>query len=179
MVEQRWRKLHGAHQLPLVRVGVRFADGVQVERENAKRKTARLCEANPQLLSIRLRLVDTAQRFLESGRVPAQRLHSRFPKYRKRNSEPARERAKLETNRKYSLVIVLAFVLPLLFFAPLEIYLNNIYEFSARFWHLVPLFLGVSTVLIAAVDIRKIQKGHRVREHIHCALENHIIFKKA
>mgnify|MGYP001574587989 FL=1 len=32
MAEQRWRALNGAHLLPLVRAGVRFNDGVQVER---------------------------------------------------------------------------------------------------------------------------------------------------
>ncbi len=48
------------------------------------------------------------------------------------------------------LAIVSAFVLQVFFFAPLEVYLNNIVEFSARFWHLVLLFLGVSTVLVAA-----------------------------
>ncbi len=56
----------------------------------------------------------------------------------------------MERNKQYRLFIVLAFVLPLFSFAPLEIYLNNINEFSARFWHLVLLFLGLSTVLIAA-----------------------------
>ena len=46
--------------------------------------------------------------------------------------------------------IVSAFVLQVFFFAPLEVYLNNIGQFSASFWHLVLLFLGVSTVLVAA-----------------------------
>lgn len=33
MAEQRWRRLNGAHLLPLVRAGVRFVDGTQVERQ--------------------------------------------------------------------------------------------------------------------------------------------------
>lgn len=41
MAEQRWRRLNGAHLLPLVRAGVRFIDGEQVERqENQDRKDA-------------------------------------------------------------------------------------------------------------------------------------------
>ena len=41
MAEQRWRRLNGAHLLPLVRAGVRFVDGTQVERqENKDRKDA-------------------------------------------------------------------------------------------------------------------------------------------
>ena len=32
MAEQRWRRLNGAHLLPLVRAGVRFVNGTQVER---------------------------------------------------------------------------------------------------------------------------------------------------
>jgi putative transposase len=34
MAQQRWRRLDGAHLLPLVRAGVTFADGAQLEREN-------------------------------------------------------------------------------------------------------------------------------------------------
>ncbi len=34
MAQDRWRKLDGAHLLPLVRAGVKFVDGVQVERAN-------------------------------------------------------------------------------------------------------------------------------------------------
>jgi len=34
MAQQRWRRLDGSHLLPLVRVGVKFVDGVQVERCN-------------------------------------------------------------------------------------------------------------------------------------------------
>jgi putative transposase len=34
MAEQRWRKLDGNHLLPLVRAGVEFKDGVQVERQD-------------------------------------------------------------------------------------------------------------------------------------------------
>ncbi|MGH7698950.1 MAG: IS256 family transposase [Gemmatimonadales bacterium] len=41
MAEQRWRRVNGAHLLPLVRAGVRFVDGTQVEREaNTDRKDA-------------------------------------------------------------------------------------------------------------------------------------------
>lgn len=41
MAEQRWRRLNGAHLLPLVRAGVRFVDGTQVERqEEEERKDA-------------------------------------------------------------------------------------------------------------------------------------------
>ena len=29
MVQQRWRRLDGAHLLPLVRAGVKFVDGVR------------------------------------------------------------------------------------------------------------------------------------------------------
>jgi len=36
MAEQRWRRVNGAHLLPLVRAGVRFVDGVQVERQQEK-----------------------------------------------------------------------------------------------------------------------------------------------
>jgi len=36
MAEQRWRRANGAHLLPLVRAGVRFVDGVQVERQPEK-----------------------------------------------------------------------------------------------------------------------------------------------
>ncbi len=34
MAQQRWRRLNGAHLLPLVRAGVTFIDGVQQERNN-------------------------------------------------------------------------------------------------------------------------------------------------
>jgi putative transposase len=34
MASERWRRLNAAHLLPLVRAGVQFQDGVQVEREN-------------------------------------------------------------------------------------------------------------------------------------------------
>jgi transposase-like protein len=40
MAEQRWRRLNGAHLLPLVRAGVRFVDGVQVERHDRKDRKA-------------------------------------------------------------------------------------------------------------------------------------------
>jgi transposase-like protein len=36
MAEQRWRRLDASHLLPLVRAGVRFVDGVQMERDNVK-----------------------------------------------------------------------------------------------------------------------------------------------
>jgi transposase-like protein len=38
MAQQRWRRLNGAHLLPLVRAGVRFDDGVQKERSDAKER---------------------------------------------------------------------------------------------------------------------------------------------
>jgi putative transposase len=34
MAQQRWRRLDGSHLLPLVRAGVRFVDGAQIERQN-------------------------------------------------------------------------------------------------------------------------------------------------
>jgi putative transposase len=34
MAEQRWRKLNGSNLLPLVRAGVQFIDGVQIERDD-------------------------------------------------------------------------------------------------------------------------------------------------
>ena len=34
MAQQRWRRLDGAYLLPLVRAGVTFVDGVQIERYN-------------------------------------------------------------------------------------------------------------------------------------------------
>ncbi len=41
MAQDRWRKLDGAHLLPLLRAGVKFVDGVQVERDdNEDRKDA-------------------------------------------------------------------------------------------------------------------------------------------
>jgi transposase-like protein len=35
MAERRWRRINGAHLIPLVRVGVQFSDGVQAEGRNA------------------------------------------------------------------------------------------------------------------------------------------------
>jgi len=35
MAEQRWRRINGAHLIPLVRAGVLFSDGVQAEGRNA------------------------------------------------------------------------------------------------------------------------------------------------
>jgi len=34
MAQQRWRRLDGADKLPLVRAGVRFVDGIQLERDD-------------------------------------------------------------------------------------------------------------------------------------------------
>ena len=33
MAQQRWRRLNGSEQLPLVREGAQFVDGVRIERE--------------------------------------------------------------------------------------------------------------------------------------------------
>ena len=38
MAQDRWRRLNGAHLLPLVRVGVQFTDGEQVEREDTEER---------------------------------------------------------------------------------------------------------------------------------------------
>jgi hypothetical protein len=35
MAQGRWRRIKGAHRIPLVRVGVGFTDGMQAERRNA------------------------------------------------------------------------------------------------------------------------------------------------
>ena len=32
LAKERWRKLNGSHLLPLVRTGIPFVDGVQIER---------------------------------------------------------------------------------------------------------------------------------------------------
>ncbi len=37
MAEQRWRRVNGAHLLPLVRAGVRFVEGVQEERQKQEK----------------------------------------------------------------------------------------------------------------------------------------------
>ena len=37
MAQQRWRRLDGAHLLPLVRAGVKFVDGVHNQNGNAIR----------------------------------------------------------------------------------------------------------------------------------------------
>jgi putative transposase len=37
MAQQRWRRLDGAHLLPLVRAGARFVDGVQKQNGKAIR----------------------------------------------------------------------------------------------------------------------------------------------
>jgi len=36
LAQERWRKLNGLHLLPLVRAGISFADGVQIERRDEK-----------------------------------------------------------------------------------------------------------------------------------------------
>jgi putative transposase len=36
LAQERWRKLNGLHLLPLVRAGIPFADGVQIERRDEK-----------------------------------------------------------------------------------------------------------------------------------------------
>jgi putative transposase len=38
MAQERWRKLNGAELLPLVRAGVRFEDGLRIEREDTKKR---------------------------------------------------------------------------------------------------------------------------------------------
>ena len=40
MAQLRWRKLNGAHLLPLVRAGVAFEDGSPVERNDNDQKEA-------------------------------------------------------------------------------------------------------------------------------------------
>ncbi len=35
MAQKRWRRINGAHVIPLVRAGVRFTDGVPAERRTA------------------------------------------------------------------------------------------------------------------------------------------------
>ena len=35
MAERRWRRINGAHLIPLVRAGLLFSDGVRPERRNA------------------------------------------------------------------------------------------------------------------------------------------------
>ena len=40
MAQDRWRKLNGAHLLPLVRTGVQFTDGEQLEREDTEERKA-------------------------------------------------------------------------------------------------------------------------------------------
>ena len=41
MAQQRWRRLNGAHLLPLVRAGVSFIDGVQQERKTENKEEDR------------------------------------------------------------------------------------------------------------------------------------------
>jgi len=41
VAQARWRRLDGAHLLPLVRAGFRFVDGVQRESGNAIKTRAR------------------------------------------------------------------------------------------------------------------------------------------
>lgn len=55
MAQQRWRRLDGAHLLPLVRAGVTFVDGVQLERKNPhdeRKEAAGSCRPHPQLSTI-------------------------------------------------------------------------------------------------------------------------------
>ncbi len=40
MAQRRWRRLNGAHLLPLVRAGVRFVNGVLDERGETEKKEA-------------------------------------------------------------------------------------------------------------------------------------------
>ena len=40
MAQDRWRRLNGSHLLPLVRAGVQFTDGQQVEREDTEERKA-------------------------------------------------------------------------------------------------------------------------------------------
>ena len=40
MAQQRWRKLDGAHLLPIVRAGVEFKDGSPLERNDNDQKEA-------------------------------------------------------------------------------------------------------------------------------------------
>ncbi len=35
MAERRWRRVNGAYLIPLVRAGVHFGDGIQLERRSA------------------------------------------------------------------------------------------------------------------------------------------------
>jgi transposase-like protein len=39
MAERRWRRINAPHQVPLVRAGVRFIDGLEMERD-PRRQTA-------------------------------------------------------------------------------------------------------------------------------------------
>ena len=41
MAQQRWRRLNGAHLLPLVHAGVSFIDGVQQERKTENKEEDR------------------------------------------------------------------------------------------------------------------------------------------
>jgi hypothetical protein len=38
MAQQRWRRLNASELMPLVRAGVRFHDGLRVEREDTRKK---------------------------------------------------------------------------------------------------------------------------------------------
>ncbi len=40
MAQQRWRRINGAHLVPLVQASVSFIDGVQVERNQVERSAA-------------------------------------------------------------------------------------------------------------------------------------------
>jgi hypothetical protein len=55
LAQERWRKLNGAHLLPLVRARVQFVDGVQTERrthEENRKEPPDACSTDPQLLTI-------------------------------------------------------------------------------------------------------------------------------
>jgi hypothetical protein len=55
----------------------------------------------------------------------------------------------MNVTSRQATIIVLTFVLQFFFFVPLQVFLNNIYEFPVRFTDLVVLFLGISVVLIS------------------------------
>ncbi len=40
MAEKRWRRINGAQLVPLVRAGVKFVDGVQLERTEEEKDAA-------------------------------------------------------------------------------------------------------------------------------------------
>jgi hypothetical protein len=38
MAQRRWRRINAPQRVPLVRAGVRFLDGVEVERDSRRRR---------------------------------------------------------------------------------------------------------------------------------------------